>query len=295
MIATRVEVPVLLAIDAATVPASVALLSGETTLAYRVGPENPRTDAWLHPALEGCLQEAEIGLDGVEGFAVTVGPGTFTGIRVGLATCLGLAAPRELPVCGIGTLEAVAEASGVREGWLAAALDARRGQVYGALFRLPARPVPPLDAAWGPRACDPPDFARVVAERAPGAPVVGNGRRLVVRQGEDSEGLAHGPLAAAAGRLAARSWIEDGPASWTAPEPFYVRGADVRLAPNPLTKKDSASGPPDDPAEDPAEKSVDDSTEGSAEELAKKSVDDSAEGPGEDRARDSEEGSGALG
>jgi len=263
MVPSGSDRPLLFAVDAATLPASVALLEGEARLAHRTAPPDPRTDAWLHPALEACLEEAGAGLDDVEGFVVTVGPGTFTGIRVGLATCLGLAAPGRLPVCGIGTLEAVAEASGVREGPVAAALDARRGQVYGALYRMPARPVPPLDAVWGPRACDPPDFARVVARHAPAAPVAGNGRRLVtgppasdapgsdsgapgggresgtgVDVGGEGDDLTVGPLAVAAGRLAARGWADSGPENWPAPAPYYVRGADVRLAPNPLLTRD---------------------------------------------------------
>lgn len=241
MIDARPTRPLLLALDGATVPASVALLEGDTRLAHRVAPAEPRTDAWFHPAIDACLQEAAVGIGDVEGFAVTVGPGAFTGIRVGLATGLGLAAPGGLPVCGIGTLEAVAEASGVREGRVAAVLDARRGQVYGALYEMPSRPVPPLEARWGPRACDPPDFASIVAERAPGATIAGNGRRLIAGNldARSADGLMDGPLAAAAGRLAARAWADAGPGSWPAPEPYYVRGADVRLAPNPLLARDS--------------------------------------------------------
>ena len=74
------------------------------------------------------------GFEGLERVGVTVGPGSFTGLRVGLAFALGLGAARNVPVVGISTLDALA-ASVAPQGLVVAAIDARRGQVYIRLFR----------------------------------------------------------------------------------------------------------------------------------------------------------------
>lgn len=85
------------------------------------------------------------GFDGVDRIGVTVGPGSFTGLRVGLAFALGLGAALDRPVVGISTLDALAASAPLDQagGLVVAAIDARRGQVYARLFRHGA----PLDEA----------------------------------------------------------------------------------------------------------------------------------------------------
>ena len=75
------------------------------------------------------------GFDGIERIGVTVGPGSFTGLRVGLAFAQGLGAALDLPVVGISTLEALARSADRGTGTTAAVIDARRGQVYLQRFR----------------------------------------------------------------------------------------------------------------------------------------------------------------
>ena len=67
--------------------------------------------------------------------AVAAGPGSFTGVRIGVAAAKGFAWGRELPLCGVSTLEAMALTLGVWEGTVCCVMDARRNQVYNALFR----------------------------------------------------------------------------------------------------------------------------------------------------------------
>lgn len=222
----------LAAVDAATSPASVAVLAGERTLAEEVAPSRARVDAWVLPALQRCLAEAGIRPSEVEGYAATVGPGSFTGIRVGLATCRGLAAPGGLPVAGVQTLEALAETGAVHGDLVAPCIDARRGQVYVALYRLPEPTPLPLQPSWGPLACSPREASERLA-RSPGAVIIGSGVRHLPG---GLPGTVEGPtpLAAAAARLAARTWRATGPGSFPPPEPFYLRGPDVRPAASPL-------------------------------------------------------------
>jgi tRNA threonylcarbamoyladenosine biosynthesis protein TsaB len=68
--------------------------------------------------------------------AVAAGPGSFTGVRIGVAAAKGFAWGRELPCCGVSTLEAMALGAGVWSGYVCPVMDARRAQVYNALFRV---------------------------------------------------------------------------------------------------------------------------------------------------------------
>jgi tRNA threonylcarbamoyladenosine biosynthesis protein TsaB len=71
----------------------------------------------------------------MEAVAVAAGPGSFTGVRIGVAAAKGFAWGAELPCCGVSTLEAMALNLGVEEGYVLPVMDARRNQVYTALFR----------------------------------------------------------------------------------------------------------------------------------------------------------------
>ena len=71
----------------------------------------------------------------VEAVAVAAGPGSFTGVRIGVAAAKGFAWGLELPCCGVSTLEAMAENFGVWDGYVVPVMDARRSQVYNAIFK----------------------------------------------------------------------------------------------------------------------------------------------------------------
>ena len=233
-------------------PASVAVLQGQRVVEVRSAVPDVHTDAWLSPAIDECLHAAGLELAEIDGFAVTTGPGTFTGIRVGLATCLGLAAPGRLPVAGVLTLEALASmgcASGA--AWIAPCIDARRGQVYGALYHLEPGCGLPFEAAIEPTVADPQAFLEAVSGLAPAPLLIGTGTRYFgsgdTGPGSATEEIAavpeafalgtlSEPLAASTGRLVARGWTPDGPSGCHPAEPVYIRQADVRLGRNPLRR-----------------------------------------------------------
>jgi tRNA threonylcarbamoyladenosine biosynthesis protein TsaB len=225
----------LLAVDCATAPPSIALLRGTRTLLERRQSDQRRTDAWIGAALDACLQESGVEPADLDGLAVTVGPGTFTGVRVGIAICLGLAAPRKLPVAGVQTLEALAEAWSGEARLIAACVDARRGQVYGAVYRPRPDQALPLSPCWGPAVDAPSAFAAALEGFDEDLLLAGSGAALIdagdaVRRPGETR-----PLAAAAGRLAARGWPADAEApEWPAAEPLYLRPADAEPPKNPL-------------------------------------------------------------
>ncbi len=115
-----------------------------------------------------------MGVDEISAFAIGIGPGSFTGLRIGVATLKGLAFGSDAPVAAVSTLAALARAAGAGDEPVVALLDARRGEVYGAAFRQQGeQPDASLPAGvWTPAqlAARLPARCRLVGE---GAPIVG--------------------------------------------------------------------------------------------------------------------------
>jgi len=169
----------------------------------------------LAPMAERAMAEAGLPFSRIERVGVTVGPGSFTGLRVGLAFAKGLGAALSIPVVGVGTLEALAAEA---DGLVFAAIDARREQVY-------------LQAFEAGRALMAPDVLRVevaaarVVELAQGRAVtlvgsggplladVAPGARLVPAEGVDARQVARLAQARAA----------------TPARPLYLRAPDAKL------------------------------------------------------------------
>lgn len=141
----------ILAIDTSCRAASVAIVDrGEIEpLAVRSRTMEKGHAEALPAMVEGALAEVRGGLDALERIAVTIGPGSFTGIRVGMAFARGMGLALGVPVVGVPTLAAFAAPllSAPRPGVIAAAIDARHGSVYFQLFDGNGRPL-------GPPRCD---------------------------------------------------------------------------------------------------------------------------------------------
>jgi len=89
----------------------------------------------LLPTIDRMLRDAGVGLDALSGLAVSIGPGSFTGLRIGLSTVKGLAYATGLPVVSVPTLEALACTVTFARQQICPVLDARKQEVYAALFR----------------------------------------------------------------------------------------------------------------------------------------------------------------
>jgi len=167
-----------------------------------------------------AVAQAGGGFAALDRIGVTVGPGSFTGLRVGLAFAQGLGAALDRPVVGVSTLDALAASAG-SAGLVAALIDARRGQVYARLFRdgasvSPAEPLT-LDVA----------AERLAAFRdgSPGEPLtlVGSGAVLLA---EGLPGVAILPLAAPTAAALAHLTASADPKS-APPRPLYLRAPDA--------------------------------------------------------------------
>jgi len=180
----------ILAFDTAT-PATTVALSGVGNVVYtaRDDPrpgERPGHATRLLPLMAMVMERAGVGWAGVDRIAVGVGPGTFTGLRIGIATARALARARNIPLVGVSTLQSLAlagpAASNVLVGYdtVVAVLDARRGEVFAASWR--------MDEAEGfetalllPRAFAPEALTELVAPLGPTTLAIGDGA-LAFRQ-----------------------------------------------------------------------------------------------------------------
>ena len=124
----------ILALESSAVSASVALTEDEKLVAQsfqNCGLTHSRT---LLPMVENLLANCGVSLADVDAIAVAHGPGSFTGVRIGVATVKGLALGADKPCLGVSTLEAMAWGARALGGDLCCVMDARAGQVYNALF-----------------------------------------------------------------------------------------------------------------------------------------------------------------
>ena len=221
----------LLALDTASAACSVVLLAdGDIVAAREKAMDRGHAEA-LVPMVAAVLADARAACPGgfadLDAIAVTVGPGAFTGVRIGLATAAAMAAAAGLPVIGLTTLEVVAAAQPEGAAPLLIALDSKRADVYAQLFRGPADG--PLAA---PRAILPAAIpallpAGPLALAGDGAAPVAAALRAAGRSFTALPGPGR-PQAPVLARLAAARAARDG-LPGDPPRPLYLRAPDVTL------------------------------------------------------------------
>lgn len=213
----------ILSLETATTAASVALVSGEHVLAEASVPQTRRHTEVLMGLIDEVLDQAGVHLLDLHAIACDIGPGLFTGLRVGVATAQGLALAGDLPVIPVTSLLTLSSAVG---GERAALVDARRGEVFVQLF---------TGEAASPRALTDP---LVVAPQllasliGPEVTVVGNGGQAATEILLASKRRVlpdHAiPMASALGLLAAQvdsaEWL-----SASQLRPLYLRDADAKV------------------------------------------------------------------
>ena len=124
----------ILAFETSAKAASVALHDGQKLLAESYQNTGMTHSQTLMVMAEDALKQCGKTVADVTAVAVAEGPGSFTGVRIGAAAAKGFAWGREIPCYGISTLEAMAHSLGIYQGYVCPVMDARRAQVYNALF-----------------------------------------------------------------------------------------------------------------------------------------------------------------
>ena len=124
-----------LGIDTATMMGSIGLIDDEGAIAeYSLNIRATHSER-LMPAIDRLLKDSGIMPKDIDGFAVSIGPGSFTGLRIGLATVKGFAMGCNKPVAAVSTLDALAFNLAYAEYLICPILDARRNEVYAAMFK----------------------------------------------------------------------------------------------------------------------------------------------------------------
>jgi tRNA threonylcarbamoyladenosine biosynthesis protein TsaB len=206
---------IILALDTALNATSVAVLDGERVLASVSHPMERGHQERLAGIVRDAMAEAGVGFSALHRIGVTVGPGSFTGLRVGLAFAKGLGLALAIPLVGVGTLEALA-AGAAAPGLVAAVIDARRGQVYLQIFNRGQAVTPPealsLEAAQD----------RIAAHGADSLTLVGSGAALLhAADGTVSPQSLIDPVALARLTAEAREPL-------SRPAPLYLRAPDAK-------------------------------------------------------------------
>lgn len=138
--------PIILSLETATIGGSICVARGTDALATREGDAKVSHSNSLLSDINECLKDAGFRLADVELFACASGPGSFTGLRIGIATLKALAATLDRPCVGVPTLHAIAQSAGEANATVAL-LPAGRGEVFAQMFSVAAEELVELDTA----------------------------------------------------------------------------------------------------------------------------------------------------
>jgi tRNA threonylcarbamoyladenosine biosynthesis protein TsaB len=217
------------ALDTATASPSLALVRDDRPIAELWLGAEPGSGRRVLEATHGLLSAAGTSVREIDGIVVGVGPGGFTGLRIGIATALGLGQALRVPVTGASSLEALA--LGIAEvapvgAVVAPVLDARRRELFAAAYR--SRPGGDLDELIEPSALAPAELARLLSglgeEAWLGGDVEAGGEDL------DAPGLRRVPAGAVAHRLRAAALARRVAAGAGLPaRPVYARLPDAEV------------------------------------------------------------------
>lgn len=228
--------PLILALDTATSCCTLALTAGtvaEGVVLASLSLNSSMTHSRrLLTAIDWLLSETEVDWPMIDGVAVGLGPGSFTGLRIGMATAKGLAATAGIPLLGISTLDALA-GNCVTPRLICAALDARKKEVYVAFYRCDVMGVARRTSEI--RALDPQKLADEIHE-----PVllVGDGvlvygdhwKKALGEKVKFAPPALHYPSAAVIGLLGGEDLLNGWALDLAAAVPLYVRASDAELS-----------------------------------------------------------------
>lgn len=231
-----------LAMDTSTLVGSVALLSDGAVRAELAASVRARHGEVLLPHIERVLELSGLQFREVGLVAVGLGPGSFTGLRIGVATAKGLALAGGTPLVGVVSLRALARGLGAAPALAVPVVDAHKGEVYAAVYRLGADGIE--EEVLAPFHATPPEAARTLRDALGDreAVVCGDGWRKhadAMRDVLDARVVVAPPVydAPRATMIALEAITEHarhGASDLATVEPLYVRPSDAKLPKRPL-------------------------------------------------------------
>ncbi|MCR1898902.1 tRNA (adenosine(37)-N6)-threonylcarbamoyltransferase complex dimerization subunit type 1 TsaB [Irregularibacter muris] len=124
-----------LALDTSSIVATAALVDEDRVIGEMIINHKKNHSEKLMPIIQNLLEEVEVEIKEIDAFGVCIGPGSFTGLRIGMATAKALAQVADKPMVGISTLEALAYNLPFSQGSICPILDAQRNQIYTGLYQ----------------------------------------------------------------------------------------------------------------------------------------------------------------
>ncbi len=238
----------ILALDTSRLKGSVAITRGGRTFCELLFDASDTHSATLMPAIDRCVKNSGLEISGIDLFAVVTGPGSFTGLRIGLATIKALASIRKRPVALVNSLESIAGRFPYCAEVVVPVLDARRSEIYFGAY----------DTSGGsgeevimPAAIRPADIAERLAEGGVTGRVIlcGNGtdryRELLETALSDRVRFAHpviGEPSAAVTAMIAGSREPVPYEDLAAIEPMYIRPPDAKLPAGSMLREGGGQG-----------------------------------------------------
>jgi tRNA threonylcarbamoyladenosine biosynthesis protein TsaB len=215
----------LLGIDTALNACSVAIIDGSDVLASVTSAGGRGNAERLLPLLEQARREADLDLAQLDGIAVTIGPGSFTGIRTALATARALGLALKIPVWGITTTETLSAAAAQPGFATVAVIDAKRGEVYIQCFAAHNRTL--LGAALTtPQLLSIADAAAILP--AGPAMLVGSGS-VLLKDAAQRDDLLLSPVSPDPDPVLVARLAAARPRPSVSPSPLYIRPPDAKL------------------------------------------------------------------
>jgi len=236
---------IILGLDTATPTASAALVEDGKLVAEEIYDKSkePRQSSPAQargnhaeivlPLIQSILAQGQISLTALAGLAVSIGPGSFTGLRIALATVKGIAYESGLPVVGVSTLHANAARIKDHEGVICSLLDARKQEVYAAIFHRHGQTLTPVSEE---RVCSIDAAIEAIRQAGDASPlVVGDGAKayehlLLKAFGASVRISAGDELGSVAAEVAALSWrrfADHASDDLAALAPVYLRSSEA--------------------------------------------------------------------
>ena len=215
----------ILSIDTSTVTCTVGIVDGDRILAESVDSSGQTHARHLMGMIDSAMAASGVPIQEIDGFAVVTGPGTFTGLRIGISTIKGLAYGLSRPVAGVTSLEALAAQADLPTKLICPVMDARRSEVYYGLY---ASEKGELRQTAPHRVAPPSELVKSVREPCQ---FIGNGARLY----QETFEAALGPLSRFSlacwdtihtetiARLALKQFQENEGENLPAVSPYYIR------------------------------------------------------------------------